>query len=101
MGPRRRLGIYIRFESLLIIKYLEPKTSDSFTTQFVDCHFDETMLLALRGEIKQLDKHITWNALSLLNFDSRTKQCEQEVQKILCLQNIANQQSNAFTDSKK
>ena len=59
------------------------------------------MLPTLRGEIKQLDKHITWNALSLLNFDSRPKQCEQEVQKILCLQDIANQLSNAFTDSKK
>jgi hypothetical protein len=43
------------------------------------------MFPALGGEIQQLDKDIIWNALSLLNFDSRTKQCEQEVQKILCL----------------
>jgi hypothetical protein len=43
------------------------------------------MIPTLEGEIKQLDKDITWNALSLLNFDSCTKQCEQEVQKILHL----------------
>jgi hypothetical protein len=48
-----------------------------------------------------LDKVITWNALSLLNFNPRTKQCEQDVQKILRLQDIANQLLNAFTDSKK
>jgi hypothetical protein len=48
------------------------------------------MFPALGEEIKQLDKYITWNALSLLNFDPRTKQCEQEVQKILHLQDIAN-----------
>jgi hypothetical protein len=40
MGPQRRLGIHIGFDSLSIIKYLEPLTSDSFTTRFVDCYFD-------------------------------------------------------------
>jgi hypothetical protein len=52
MGPYRRLRIYIGIESLLIIKYLEPLTSDSFTTRFIDCHFDETLFPTLRGEIK-------------------------------------------------
>jgi hypothetical protein len=72
MGPQKRLGIYIGFESPSIIKYHELLIDDSFTTQFADCHFDETMFPALRGEITQLDKDITWNALSLLNFDPRT-----------------------------
>jgi hypothetical protein len=36
-----------------------------------------------------------------LNFDPRTKQCEQEVQKILHFQDIVNQLPNAFTDSKR
>ena len=67
----------------------------------VNCHFDETAFLALEGEIKQLDKDITWKTLSLLNFNPRTKQYEQEVQKIFCLQNIANQLPNTFTDSKE
>ena len=34
-------------------------------------------------------------------FDPRTKQCELEVQKIIHLQNLANQLPNAFTDAKK
>jgi hypothetical protein len=59
------------------------------------------MFPTLVGKIKQLDKDNTLNALSLLNFDPRTKQCEQEVQKILRLQDIANQLPNAFTDSKR
>ena len=101
MSPQRRLKIYIGFESPSIIKYLEPLTGDSFTTRFTDCHFDETMFPALGGEIKQLDKDITWNALSLLKFYPCTKQCEQEVQKILRLQDIANQLPNAFSDSKR
>jgi hypothetical protein len=92
------LRIYIRFESPLVIKYLEPLTGDSFTTRFIDCHFDKTIFLALGGEIKQLDKDITCNALLLLNFDPHTKQYEQEVQKILHLQDITNQLLNPFTD---
>jgi hypothetical protein len=36
------------------------------------------MFPALGGEIKQLDKDISWNALSLLNFGPRIKQCEQK-----------------------
>jgi hypothetical protein len=36
-----------------------------------------------------------------LDFDPHTKQYEQKVQKILLLQDIANQLSNAFTNSKR
>jgi len=57
MDPQRRLGIYIGFESLSIIKYLEPLTSDSFMARFVDCHFNETMFPVLEGEIKQLERY--------------------------------------------
>jgi hypothetical protein len=32
MGPQKRLGIYIGFESPSIIKYLEPLTGDLFMT---------------------------------------------------------------------
>jgi len=85
MGPQRRLGIYIGFESPSIIKYLEPLIGDLLTALFANCHFDEIMFPTLGGEIKQLDKYITWNALSLLNFGPRIKQCEQEVQTIFHL----------------
>jgi len=36
----------------------------------------------------------------LSHLDHRTKQCEHEVQKIIHLQSLANQLSNAFTDPK-
>ena len=38
---------------------------------------------------------------SLSHFDPRSPVCEQEVQKIIHLQNIANQMPDAFTDSKR
>ncbi|XP_062100999.1 uncharacterized protein LOC133806921 [Humulus lupulus] len=102
MGPQRRLGIYVGYESPSIIKYLEPTTRDIFTTRFADFHFDETSFLAFGGEEKkQLEKQITWNAQSLSQFDPRTNQCELEVQRIIHLQNIANQLPDAFTDPKK
>ncbi|OMP03727.1 Integrase, catalytic core [Corchorus capsularis] len=42
MGPQRRLGIYVGFDSSSIIRFLEPLTGDVFTARFADCHFDET-----------------------------------------------------------
>ncbi|PIN26225.1 hypothetical protein CDL12_01027 [Handroanthus impetiginosus] len=98
MGPQRRLGIYIGYESPSIIKYLEPMTGDLFKARFADCHFDESVFPTLGGEYKQLEKEIDWNAFSLSHLDPRTKQCELEVQKIIHLQNIANQLPDAFTD---
>jgi hypothetical protein len=51
MGPQRRLGIYIRYESASIINYLEPSTGDIFTTRFADCHFDESNFPTTGGKI--------------------------------------------------
>ncbi|GKV50529.1 hypothetical protein SLEP1_g57232 [Rubroshorea leprosula] len=102
MGPQRRLGIYVGFESPSIIKYLEPMTSDLFTTRFADCHFDENLFPALGGEEQKLKKQeLTWDALSISHLDPRTGQSELEVQKIIHLQKIANQLPDAFTDAKK
>ncbi|KAG4180543.1 hypothetical protein ERO13_A10G171633v2, partial [Gossypium hirsutum] len=42
------------------------------------------------GEIKQLDKKISWKELSLAHLNPRTKQCDLEVQKIIHLQSLAN-----------
>ena len=99
MGPQRRLGIYVGYESPSIIKYLEPSTRDLFTARFADCHFDENIYPTLGGETKQLV--ISWNELSLSHYDPLTKQCEQEVQKIIHLQNLASLQPDAFTDPKR
>ena len=76
MGPQRRLGIYVGYESPSIIRYLEPKTGDVFTARFADCHFNEAIFPVLGGEKKQLEKEITWSEPSLLHLDPHTKQCE-------------------------
>ena len=50
MGPQRRLKIYIGFNSLSIIRYLEPLIGDVFIARFADCHFNESIFLPLGGE---------------------------------------------------
>ena len=50
MGPQRRLGIYVGFDSPSIIRYLKPLTGDVFTTSFVDCYFNESVFPPLGGE---------------------------------------------------
>jgi hypothetical protein len=44
MGPNKKVGIYVGFQSPSIIKYLEPLTGDLFIAQFVDSIFDEELL---------------------------------------------------------
>ena len=101
MGPQRRLGIYVGFDSPSIIRYLEPLTGDLFKARFNDCHFNESVFPPLGGEKSQPEagQVIAWNAINLSHLDPRTNQCELEVQKIINLQNIANQLPDAFTDT--
>ena len=101
MGPQRRLGIYIGYETSSIIRYLEPLIGDVFTTRFADCHFNETLFPALVGEKKIQENDVSWCEPSLLYLDPRTKQCETEVQKIMPLQEIPNQLPDAFTNAKR
>jgi hypothetical protein len=51
MDPHRRIGIYARFQSPSILKYLEPLIGNLFTAQFADCIFNEDHFLALGGII--------------------------------------------------
>ena len=51
--------------------------------------------------MKMLKREITWNAQSLNHFDLRTKQCERDVQRIIHLQQVANQLPNALSNPKK
>ena len=53
MGPQRRLGIYVGYDSPSIIKYLEPSTGDLFKARFADCHFNESVFPTLGEEKKQ------------------------------------------------
>ena len=92
VGPQRRLGIYVGFQSASIINYIEPLTGEVFTARFVDCHFDEIFFPPL-GEDKPIPKEwreIIWNESSLSHLDPRTKQFELEVQNIIHLQGLAN-----------
>ena len=52
MGPQRRLGIYVGYETTSIIRYLEPLTGDVFTARLADCQFDETNFPPLGGKRK-------------------------------------------------
>ena len=55
MGPQRRLGIYVGFDSPSIISYLEPLTGDVFIAHFADCHFNESVFPSL-GREKSIPK---------------------------------------------
>ncbi len=102
MGPQRRLGIYVGFDSPSIIRYLEPLTGDMFKARFEDCHFDESIFPTLGNEksVPEARQEITWKNKALSQFDPRTKECNLEVQKIIHLQSVANQLPDVFTDTK-
>ena len=84
MGPQRRSGIYIGFDSLSIFKYLKPLTGDVFRERFVDCHFDDVNFPSLGGDKlpKEERREIICNASSMSHLDPRTPQCDKEVQRI-------------------
>jgi hypothetical protein len=52
MGPHRKLGIYVGYQSPSIIKYLERLTGDLFMAWYADCIFNEDNFLALGGDFK-------------------------------------------------
>jgi hypothetical protein len=52
MGPHRKLGIYMGYQSPSIIKYLEPLTGDLYIARFADCIFNEDHFPALGGRIQ-------------------------------------------------
>ena len=49
LGPQCRLGIYVGFQSLSVIKYIEPLTCEVFIVRFTDYHFDENVFPPLGG----------------------------------------------------
>ena len=87
MGPQQRLGIYVGFDFLSIIRYLEPLTYDVFTTRFTDCHFNESVFPSLGGEksIPKERQEISWKTSTMTHLDPYTNQCELEVQRIIDL----------------
>ena len=89
------------FQSPSIIKYLEPLTRDLFTARYAVCIFNENHFPVLGGDYKYQSEcqEINWDAQGISSSDPRTQETEQ-VQKIINLQHIANNLSEAFTDYK-
>jgi hypothetical protein len=102
MGPYRKLGIYVGYDSLSIIKYLEPTTGDLFKARYADCIFDEDHFPALGGGLylnKKECREIDWSASSIQSLDPRTKDAELEVQRLIHLQQLANNLLSTFAAS--
>jgi hypothetical protein len=85
MGSHRRMGIYVRFQSPSILKYLEPLIGDLFTIRFVDCIFNRDYFTALGRDNKFINdgQEINWDDKSILSFDPHTKETELQVHKII------------------
>ena len=99
MGPQRKLGIYIDYESPSILKYLEHITGDQFIAQYVECIFDEDHFLEFGGDKNQILKgcrEISWNVKDLQYLDPRTSQTKLKVHKIINLQYFASNMPNEF-----
>jgi hypothetical protein len=92
----------VEFQSLPILKYLEPLIGDFFMTRFADCIFNEDHFSALGGDNKFIDdaQEIVWDNKSILSSDPRTNDIDLQVQKILELQQIANNLPGMFIDYK-
>jgi hypothetical protein len=92
----------VEYHSPSIIKYLEPLTEDLFTAWYADFIFNEDHFLTLERVYKYHSEcqEINWDDKSIISSDPRTKETELQVQKIINLQNIANNLSDAFIDYK-
>jgi hypothetical protein len=49
MGPHRKLGIYVGFQSTSILKYMDPLTGDLFAAQIADCILKKGSFSSFRG----------------------------------------------------
>jgi hypothetical protein len=47
MGPHRKMGIYVGYNSQSIITYLEPLTRDLSTSRYPDCIYNVDIFPAL------------------------------------------------------
>jgi hypothetical protein len=83
MGPHRKVGIYVGFQSSSIIKYLEPLTRDLFTTRFTNSIFDEEHFPTLGGGFKYQKEcgEINWNTQSVPSMDPEREMCTWAISK--------------------
>ena len=91
MSLQCRLGIYVSFNSSLIIRYFEPLTGDLFTICFANCYIDELIFLSLgNGKPLKGRYEFSWKVSTLSHLDLHTNLWENKVWKIVYLQQIAN-----------
>jgi hypothetical protein len=81
---------------------LESLTGDLFISWYADCIFNNDHIPVLGGDYKYHSEcqKINWDDKFIISSDPRTKEIEQQVQKIINLQNVVNNLSGAFTDYK-
>lgn len=57
MGPQRREGIFIGFDSPSIVRYLDPSTANLFKARYLDCQFREDIFPTLNdANTKYIDQ---------------------------------------------
>jgi hypothetical protein len=103
MGPKRRLGIYVGFQSPSIIRYLDPATGNLFFAHTSSCIFNESQFPSLEGENESLKRNefdFNQPETKSLHKDPYNAQGEKEVRRILYLHEIANNAPDVFTNGK-
>jgi hypothetical protein len=93
----------VGYHSPSIIKYLEPLIENLFTARYTNCIFNEDHFSVSGGDYKYHSEfqEINWDDKSTISSDPHTKKTELQVQKIIKLQNTANNLPDAFTDYEK
>jgi hypothetical protein len=81
MGPHRRLGIYVGFQSPSNLKNLEPLTGHLFTVRFADCIFNKDHFPPLGGDNKFTDdgREIVWDDKTIISSNPHTKETDLQV----------------------
>ncbi|KAM1861684.1 hypothetical protein ACFX13_013733 [Malus domestica] len=105
IGPQKKMGIYVGYDSPSIVQYLQPLTRDLITARFTNCHFVETVFPSLGGDKHAnvpIERHeFSWYAPTMSHLDPRTTQSETDVHRIIDLQSIAQSMPDAFNDLAK
>ena len=101
-GIKGRMHVYYKTRSFYLVTSLHTHLKGIMTC-CANYHFNEPNFSPLGGEEPVSEEHreIIWNALTLTHLNPRTNQYELEVQRILHLQNLANQLPDAFINTKK
>jgi hypothetical protein len=100
MDPHKKMCINVRYHSLSIIMYMEPMIDDLFTACYADCIFNEDHFPVFGGKFHNNSEcqKINWDDKSIISSDPHTQETELQVEKIINLQNAANNLSDEFTN---